>query len=26
MEKLGKRQSRMINGRIRVSEFRDVDE
>jgi NTP pyrophosphatase (non-canonical NTP hydrolase) len=26
MEKLGKRQSRMINGRIRVSEFRDVDD
>ncbi len=25
MEKLDKRSSRMINGRIRVSEFRDVD-
>ena len=25
MEKLNKRDSRMINGRIRVSEFRDVD-
>lgn len=25
MEKLGIRESRMINGRIRVSEFRDVD-
>lgn len=25
MEKLGRRQSRMINGRIRVSEFRDMD-
>jgi len=25
MEKLGQRDSRMINGRIRVSEFRDVD-
>ena len=25
MEKLSKRDSRMINGRIRVSEFRDVD-
>lgn len=24
MEKLGKRTSRMVNGRIRVSEFRDV--
>jgi len=24
MEKLGKRESRMINGRIRVSEFRDA--
>lgn len=24
MEKLGKRESRMINGRIRVSEFRDM--
>jgi len=24
MEKLGRRKSRMINGRIRVSEFRDV--
>jgi NTP pyrophosphatase (non-canonical NTP hydrolase) len=24
MEKLDKRQSRMINGRIRVSEFRDI--
>lgn len=26
MEKLHKRSSRMIDGRIRVSEFRDVDE
>jgi NTP pyrophosphatase (non-canonical NTP hydrolase) len=25
MEKLNQRQSRMVNGRIRVSEFRDVD-
>ncbi|MEJ2691583.1 MAG: nucleoside triphosphate pyrophosphohydrolase family protein [Candidatus Thiodiazotropha sp.] len=25
MEKLDKRSSRMVNGRIRVSEFRDVD-
>ncbi|MBL3591055.1 MAG: pyrophosphatase [Gammaproteobacteria bacterium (ex Lamellibrachia satsuma)] len=25
MEKLNKRDSRMVNGRIRVSEFRDVD-
>ncbi|MCU7878133.1 MAG: nucleoside triphosphate pyrophosphohydrolase family protein [Candidatus Thiodiazotropha sp. (ex Lucinoma borealis)] len=25
IEKLGMRKSRMINGRIRVSEFRDVD-
>ncbi|MCU7929741.1 MAG: nucleoside triphosphate pyrophosphohydrolase family protein [Candidatus Thiodiazotropha sp. (ex Codakia rugifera)] len=25
IEKLGMRESRMINGRIRVSEFRDVD-
>jgi NTP pyrophosphatase (non-canonical NTP hydrolase) len=25
MEKLGKRESRMVNGRVRVSEFRDVD-
>ncbi|MES9854539.1 MAG: nucleoside triphosphate pyrophosphohydrolase family protein [Candidatus Thiodiazotropha sp. L084R] len=25
MEKLDKRESRMVNGRIRVSEFRDVD-
>jgi NTP pyrophosphatase (non-canonical NTP hydrolase) len=25
MDKLDKRSSRMINGRIRVSEFRDVD-
>ncbi|MCU7935970.1 MAG: nucleoside triphosphate pyrophosphohydrolase family protein [Candidatus Thiodiazotropha sp. (ex Dulcina madagascariensis)] len=25
MEKLAKRESRMINGRIRVSEFRDID-
>ncbi|MEW8506712.1 MAG: nucleoside triphosphate pyrophosphohydrolase family protein [Candidatus Thiodiazotropha sp.] len=25
MEKLGRRQARMINGRIRVSEFHDVD-
>jgi NTP pyrophosphatase (non-canonical NTP hydrolase) len=25
MEKLDQRQSRMVNGRIRVSEFRDVD-
>lgn len=26
MEKLGQRQSRMVNGRIRVSEFRDMGE
>jgi NTP pyrophosphatase (non-canonical NTP hydrolase) len=25
MEKLDKRESRMVNGRIRVSEFKDVD-
>ncbi len=25
MDKLHKRQSRMVNGRVRVSEFRDVD-
>ncbi len=25
MEKLGKRQSRIVNGRVRVSEFRGVD-
>ncbi|MES9833485.1 MAG: nucleoside triphosphate pyrophosphohydrolase family protein [Candidatus Thiodiazotropha sp. DIVDIV] len=25
MEKLDKRESRMVNGRIRVSDFRDVD-
>ena len=25
MEQLDRRQSRMVNGRIRVSEFRDVD-
>jgi len=25
MDKLHKRQSRMVNGRIRVSEFRDID-
>ena len=25
MDKLNKRQSRMVNGRVRVSEFRDVD-
>lgn len=25
MERLGERSSRMVNGRIRVSEFRDVD-
>ncbi|MBL3526072.1 MAG: nucleoside triphosphate pyrophosphohydrolase family protein [gamma proteobacterium endosymbiont of Lamellibrachia anaximandri] len=25
MDKLNKRDSRMVNGRIRVSEFRDVD-
>jgi len=25
MEKLGQRDARMVNGRIRVSEFRDVD-
>jgi NTP pyrophosphatase (non-canonical NTP hydrolase) len=25
MEKLDKRQSRIVNGRVRVSEFRDVD-
>ncbi len=25
MEKLNRRKSRMVNGRIRVSEFRDVD-
>ena len=25
MDKLGKRQSRIVNGRVRVSEFRDVD-
>lgn len=25
MDKLNKRQSRIVNGRVRVSEFRDVD-